>query len=100
MPFSSLPGLGDTAAQSIVAAREESEFMSVEDMSQRCSISKTLVELLRKNGALDGLNETNQMTLFDFAPAPKEKKEEKKAEPKVEPPKTDDDGGFDQMSFF
>ena len=100
MPFSSLPGLGDTAAQSIVAAREESEFMSVEDMSQRCSISKTLVELLRKNGALDGLNETNQMTLFDFAPAPKEKKEEKKAEPKAETPKSDDDGGFDQMSFF
>ncbi len=80
MPFSSLPGLGDTAAANIIKAREEGEFMSVEEMGQRCGLSKSILELLRKNGAVDGLPETNQMSLFDMAPIVKEKKEDKKEE--------------------
>ena len=80
MPFSSLPGLGDTAAANIIKARDEAEFTSIEEMGLRCSLSKSILELLRKNGAVDGLPETDQMSLFDMAPAAPEKKESKKEE--------------------
>ena len=62
MPFSSLPGLGETAAQNIIAAREEEPFFSVEDLRIRAKLSKSIIELLRSNGVLDNVEETDQMT--------------------------------------
>jgi DNA polymerase-3 subunit alpha (Gram-positive type) len=64
MPFSSLPGLGDTAADKIIEARENFEIYSVEDLRRRTGISKTVVEILRRNRVLDGLSETNQFSMF------------------------------------
>ncbi|MBQ5800297.1 MAG: PolC-type DNA polymerase III, partial [Clostridia bacterium] len=64
MPFSSLAGLGDTAAQKIVDARNAGEIFSIEDLRTKAGLSKTIIELLRSNGALDGLSETNQFTFF------------------------------------
>ena len=64
MPFSSLAGLGEAAAESIVAARNEGEIFSVEDLKQRAGLSKSVIELLRSCGALKGLSETNQLTFF------------------------------------
>ncbi len=64
MPFNSLPGLGDTAAEKIIEARENYEIYSVEDLRRRTGISKTVVEILRRNRVLDGLSETNQFSLF------------------------------------
>ena len=64
MPFSALPGLGETAAAKIVEAREAGEVMSQEDLRVKAGLSKTVMELLRQNGVLDGLSETNQITLF------------------------------------
>ena len=64
LPFSSLGGLGETAAQKIVEVRNSGEIYSVEDLRQRAGISKSVVEILRANGALDGLSETNQFSLF------------------------------------
>ncbi len=64
MPFTALGGLGDTAAQRIVEARQEREFMSIEDLRARAGLSKTVIEMLRTAHALDGLSETNQFTLF------------------------------------
>ncbi len=64
MPFSALGGLGDTAAQKIVEARETGEIYSIEDLRVRAGISKSVIEILRANGALSGLSETNQFTLF------------------------------------
>ena len=63
MPFSSLPGLGENAAQNIIKAREEEPFFSVEDLQIRAKISKTVIEMLRANGVLDNINETDQMTM-------------------------------------
>jgi DNA polymerase-3 subunit alpha (Gram-positive type) len=63
MPFSSLPGLGDNAAQNIIKAREEEPFFSVEDLQIRAKISKTVIEMLRANGVLDNISETDQMTM-------------------------------------
>jgi len=64
LPFSSLPGLGDAAAQSIVDARDGGEYLSVEDFRERTGVSKAIIELLQINGALDGLSETSQISLF------------------------------------
>lgn len=64
-PFNSLQGLGITAAQSIVEAREkEGEFKTIEEFKARTSVGKTLVELLKENGVLKGIPDTNQLSLF------------------------------------
>ncbi len=66
MPFNSLSGLGDTAAEKIIAAREEYDLYSVEELRLRTGISKSVIEILRRNGVLDGLNETDQYSIFQF----------------------------------
>ena len=64
MPFSALPGLGENAAANILSAREEEPFFSIEDLQTRAKLSKSVIEILRKNHALDNLNETDQLSLF------------------------------------
>ena len=64
MPFSSLPGLGDSVAQRILDLRKSGELYSVEDLQLKAGVSKSIIELLRRNKALEGLSETNQYTLF------------------------------------
>jgi len=66
MPFNALPGLGETAALSIVEAREQSPFISVEDLLARTKLTQSLVDLMRECGCLNNLPETNQTTLFSF----------------------------------
>ena len=64
VPFLAIPGLGEAAAQSIVDNREKG-FLSEEDMLQSCQkLTKGHVEMLRKLGALGGVPETNQLSLF------------------------------------
>lgn len=64
LPFGSLPGLGETAAQKLQDARSEGEFLSIEELKQRTGISKAVVEILDSSGVLEGLSETNQIRLF------------------------------------
>ena len=64
MPFSALGGLGENAAANIVAARAEEPFFSVEDLQIRAKLSKSVIDILRKCGALEGLDETDQLTFF------------------------------------
>ncbi len=64
MPFNSLVGLGDTAAEKIIKTRREGEIYSVEDLRVRTGISKAVIEILRRNHVLDGLSETNQFSMF------------------------------------
>lgn len=64
MPFNSLSGLGDTAAEKIIEAREEREIYSIEELRERTGISKTVIEILKRNHVLDELSETNQFSLF------------------------------------
>lgn len=63
-PFNSLQGLGTTAAQSIVEGRKEGEFKTLEEFKARTSVGKSLIELLKETGVLQGIPETNQLTLF------------------------------------
>ncbi|MDY4975574.1 MAG: PolC-type DNA polymerase III [Clostridia bacterium] len=62
--LNALNGLGDNAAKAIIAAREEEPFFSVEDLQTRAKLTKTVVEALRNQGCLDGMDESSQMTFF------------------------------------
>ena len=64
LPFSSLGGLGENAAINIVKAREERAIFSVEDLQIRAKLTKSVIEILRRNRVLDGVNETDQLTFF------------------------------------
>ena len=64
-PFTSMPGVGESAADSIVEERENGEFLSVDDMVMRCGkVSSAVVEALRKCGALDDMPATTQVSFF------------------------------------
>ena len=64
MPFLSLAGLGETAALRIIEEREKSDFFTVDDLQTRAGLNKSVVEILKKNGVLDGLSETDQLSFF------------------------------------
>ena len=63
LPFNSLPGVGETASQSIADARDSGVF-TIEDLKTSAKLTKSVVDVLRRNGVIDCLNETNQLTLF------------------------------------
>ena len=65
-PLNALPGMGENAAKSIMAEREKGEFRTVEDLRQRTGITKSVIELLQQNHCLDGLPDTDQVSLFDM----------------------------------
>ncbi|MDI9481199.1 MAG: PolC-type DNA polymerase III [Bacillota bacterium] len=64
LPFSALPNVGVTAAHGIVAARDEAEFISVEDFQQRTHTNKTAMDVLREYQCFRDLPETTQISLF------------------------------------
>ncbi len=64
-PFNAMAGLGEKAARAVVAAREDHPFASVEDLRIRGKLSSTLIDRLKTMGVLDGLPESEQMSLFD-----------------------------------
>lgn len=63
-PFNALTGVGTNAAINIVKAREDGEFLSKENLQQRSKITKTVLENLNEHGCLDGLPDSNQLSLF------------------------------------
>lgn len=64
LPLTSLSGLGLNLAQNIVKARQNKPYLSVEDIRKRGKVGKTMIEVLRDHGALKGLPESDQQTLF------------------------------------
>ncbi len=64
LPFNSLGGLGENAAKAIAEARDSGEIFSVEELRVKAKLTKSVIEVLRENGALEGLSETNQITFF------------------------------------
>lgn len=65
-PLNSLQGLGLTVAQSIVEGRKDGEFRTIEEFKSRTSAGASIVELLKENGILKGIPESDQMSLFDL----------------------------------
>ena len=64
LPFTSLPGLGGAAAESIMNAMQSGTVLSVEDLRVKAKVSKSILELLEKNGALRGMSQSNQLSMF------------------------------------
>lgn len=65
-PLNALQGLGTTAAQNIVEARESGEFLSIDELRIRAKISKAVIEILQENGCLKGMPESNQISFFNM----------------------------------
>ncbi len=64
MALSSIDGVSEAQAKSIVEARADGQFSSVDDLKTRAGLNKTTIAALKSHGCLDGLQETNQFTLF------------------------------------
>lgn len=63
-PLIGLQGLGTAAAQSIVEARKNGAFLSVDDLRFRAKVSKAVIEILQDYGCLKGMPESSQISLF------------------------------------
>ena len=63
-PLNSIPGLGTVAAEGIIKARKEGKFMSIDDLKIRSKVGNSVTDLLKKYGCLDGMSQSNQMSLF------------------------------------
>ncbi|MDQ0417385.1 DNA polymerase-3 subunit alpha (Gram-positive type) [Croceifilum oryzae] len=63
-PFKSLEGLGESVAYKIMEARKNGDFLSIDDFQQRTKASSTTIDLLRTMGCMEGLPQSNQLTLF------------------------------------
>ena len=61
-----IEGLGDRAADAVVLAAEEGEFLSKDDFRNRTKVSKTVIDLMDDLGLFGDLPDSNQMSLFDF----------------------------------
>lgn len=64
LPFSSLAGIGETAALNIEKEIKEKEFKSIEDFRNRTKVSKTVIDALIAHGTFGGLPENNQLSFF------------------------------------
>ena len=64
LPFSSLSGVGESAAVALAKAREDGEFISIEDFQLRAKVSNSIIDLLRDMGTFKSLPESSQLTLF------------------------------------
>ena len=65
-PLNTIMGLSSAVADSIINARKDGEFISVEDLMKRAKIGKSMVEKLREYEVLKELPDTSQVSLFDF----------------------------------
>lgn len=63
-PLNSIPGLGTVAAEGIINARKEGKFMSIDDLKIRSKVGNSVTDLLKKYGCLEGMSQSNQMSLF------------------------------------
>ena len=63
-PFITVDGLGLNVAKSIVEAREQRPFLSIEDAIERTQINNTQRDKLIELNAFGNLNEENQLSLF------------------------------------
>ena len=57
--------MGDAAAVSLVEARQTGgDYISIDDLQARSKVSSAVIDTLREAGALSGLPESSQISLF------------------------------------
>ncbi len=65
--FVTINGMGENAAISLEEACKEGAFASKDEMREKAKISKTVVDTMSQLGILDGMPESRQLSIFDFA---------------------------------
>ncbi len=63
-PLNSIPGFGGVAANGIEEARKDGEFMCIDDLKIRAKLGNSGIEMLREAGCLEGMSQSNQISLF------------------------------------
>ena len=53
------------AASGAMKARKEGKFMSINDLKIRAKIGDKAIEVLRTTGCLEGMSQSNQLSIFD-----------------------------------
>ena len=65
-PFNALEGVSDANSIAIFEEIQKGDFISKQDFAVRTKVNKTALEILENHGVLDGLQNENQISLFDF----------------------------------
>lgn len=65
-PFNALEGVSDANSIAIYEEIQKGDFISKQDFADRTKVNKTALEILENHGVLDGLQNENQISLFDF----------------------------------
>ena len=64
-PLAAVDDVSEAMARDIVRERVKGEFISVEDLTSRTSVNKNALKSLKDLGIIEGIQEENQMSLFD-----------------------------------
>ena len=64
--FTSIHGMGASAADQLEEAVKKGPFVSKDDLRERAKISQTIVDKMSELGMLGDLPDSNQFSLFDF----------------------------------
>ncbi len=66
LPLNALPGLGANAATAIMEGRGDEPFRTISEFKERTAATRSVIELLKEYHCLDGIPETDQVSLFDM----------------------------------
>ena len=64
-PLAAVDDVSEAMAKDIVEEREKGNFISIEDLRSRTCLNKNAIKSLKDLGIIDGIQEENQMSLFD-----------------------------------
>ena len=64
--FNSIDGIGDNVAMQIEEAAKGGAYISRDEFKQRAHVGDSVTNLLKDLGILEGIPESNQMSIFDY----------------------------------